>query len=201
MDYAKIINEINQEWLQKRVTLDKREMSFITSRDSFRRRLVGFMTSSYYKRENLVKEGDVFFAYSFKEWTNEAQQEVFDYPTWIIFSPEKKINENPIILKEISSKVQSFCQGNPISKEGKKLKNLVNEELSDCSFFEIPASLTGGELAYLSIIYRHLNQNPNFHLGFNLIIANQSISSEVLYLPERYWNEAFKKAYLNNALI
>jgi hypothetical protein len=78
---------------------------------------------------------------------------------------------------------------------------LITEYLSDCSYVEIPSSLTGGELVYLSIIYRHLDLNPEFHLGLNLIIANQSISSEVIYLPEKYWEESFKKAYLNNEFI
>ena len=201
MDYSQTINEINQEWFQKWVTLDKKEISYISNKETFRTRLVGFMTSSYFKRSQLIKEGDILFAYSFKEWTNEVRKEIFDYPTWIIFSPEKKINENPEILKEIAARVLSLCDGAPSSKEEKNIKKLVTEYLSDCSYVEISSSLTGGELAYLSIIYRHLTLNSEFHLGLNLIIANQSLSSEVIYLPEKYWNESFKKAYLNNEFI
>ncbi len=200
MDYQSLLEATNTSWFLKRNSLTKEDKAFLSNRDTFRHRLLGILSSDYVKRKDLIAHGDIVYAYVFKEWTNEARKEIFDYPTWLYFSPSKSLNDNPLRLKGISAKTSQPSTSDPLTKEDKKFNKLLTENLSDCSYFEVPGSYTGGQLVYLSIVYARLNQIPDFHLGLNLIIANASISKEVIFLPERYWTEDYKKAYRNNEL-
>lgn len=199
MDYEKLIQGLNASWLEKRAALGKDELALIANKDTLRRRLIGVGTRSYLARSRLIKEGDILYAYAFKSWRNEIKKDDFDYPTWIVFSPERKIAANPQRLKEITAKIRSLPEKGATKTE-KRLKHLCDENLSDCSYFEIPLSCADGDLAFMSIIYLRVDAIPDFHLGLNPIIANRSLSTETLYLPERCWTEDFKKAYLGNEL-
>jgi len=196
MDYAKLLAEENAAWLEKRAFLSKDDIAFIGNKRTLRGKLLGFMTSAYYKRTKLIERGDIIYAYVFKEWSNDVQGEDPQHPTWMVFSPSKKLNDDPTKLKEIADKLQTIVGEDVKTKRLKTLKNIVKEPLSDASYFELPPEYDCGELAYLSVVYVIADLMPCFHLGYNLIVANQSVSKEVLYLPPKYWTEDYSKMYL-----
>jgi hypothetical protein len=195
MDYSAFFEKANSDWLLKRAALDKEEIAFVAGKDSFRGRLRGFLTHAYYQRTSLIKTSEIYLAYVFQSWTNDVEQKGDSYPTWLLFSPEKEMNQNPILFKEISAKLLSLKESKEISKDEKELQKYLQEYLSDVSYFELPHSCSLNHFVYLSIVDVPLLRVPNFHLGLNLILANPSVSKEVLYLPEKEWPEDFLKAY------
>ena len=196
MDYIKTLAEINESWQAKRNTLSGKEIAYIGNKASLRGKMLGFLTGPYYKRTKLIENGEISYAYVFKEWSNDVQGEDPQHPTWMVFSPVRKLNENPEKLKEIAANLQGLALDKNCPKDLRVLRNLIVEPLSDTSYFEIPPEYTNGELAYLSIVYVISSLVPCFHLGLNLILANQSVSKEVLYLPTAYWSDDFSTAYL-----
>jgi len=197
MDYGKTLAEINESWQAKRLALTGKEIAYIGNKASLRGKLLGFLTGPYYKRTKLIQTGDIYYAFVFKEWSNDVQGEDPQHPTWMVFSPERKLNENPELLKGIAEKLQGLAIEKNCPKDLRVLRNLIVEPLSDTSYFELPQEYTNGELAYLSIVYVIPSLVPCFHLGLNLILANQSVSKEVLYLPTAYWSDGFSSAYLS----
>ena len=201
MDYSAFLEKLNEDWLLKRASLDKEEIAFIGGKDSFRGRLRGFMTRVYYQRSKLIQTSEVFYAYVFQSWTNDVEEKNDSYPTWLLFSPSKEVNQNPAVLKEISAKLASFKEENPKTKEDKELHDYLKEYLSDVSFYALPESLSLGHFVYLSIVDVPLLRVPNFHLGLNLILASPSVSKEVLYLPAKEWPEEYRQAYEHGGLM
>src|SRR5574344_1050994 len=195
MDYPAFFEKVNSDWLLRRASLDKSEIAYIAGKDSFRGRLRGFLTHAYYQRTQLIQSSEIYWAYVFQSWTNDVDQKGDSYPTWLLFSPDTEVNQNPAIFKEISAKLTSLKEGKALTKEEKDLQKYLREYLSDVSYFELPQSYSLGHFVYLSIVDVPLLRVPNFHLGLNLILANPAASKEVLYLPKKEWPEDYLKAY------
>lgn len=202
MIYSKcmdLFDSFSESWKKTQKDLSKKDLSFISFKDSFRHGMRGFLTPEYYKREKLIKEGELAFGYVFKCWSDESSFSV-DYPTWVLFSPSLKVSKNPVLLAKISENLLVFAKENK-DKKHRKLTSLINEPLSECAYYELPKELTQGELIYLSITYVHLNQFIDFQMGINPIIISKGISKEILYLPDKYWTQEFAESYKNHALI
>jgi len=200
VDFKTNIEQINQAWLEKRVSLSKEDVAFIANKSTLRGKMLGFMTASYYKRSNLIKQSEIFYAYVFKEWTNNVGGHDPQHPTWMLFSPSRTFDEHPEKLKEIAEGLEQLEVDKGSDKNLKKLYNLINEPLSDTSYFEVPEPYNHGELIYLSIVYVIAALMPRFHLGLNLIMANRSISKEVLYFPSNYWPVEYAEEYTESVI-
>jgi hypothetical protein len=199
MDFQAIWEKANADWLAKRASFSKEELAYLAYQDTFRHRLEGFMTRVYYQRKKMILQSDLFLAYAFQDYSNDPASP--SYPTWLLFSPSSEVNQNPVFLKEISAKVLSIKGKEHLPKEEETLRKLVEEPLSDCAFVEIPASLSGGHLVYLSIVYVHPERIPSFHLGLALICSAPSLSKEVIYLPLNFYPEELKNAYIKGDFI
>lgn len=198
MDYASLYQKMNADWLLKRASLTKQEIRHLANKDSFKGGRIGFMSRAYYQREKLIQNSEIFTALAFQDYAVEVEERSETFPTWLLFSPSKEINENPAILKEILAKVASIKEIEVKDKAEKKLKSYLSEPLSDVSYFEIPPAYALGKLIYLSIVYLPLHLVPSYHLGLNLILAAPSLSKEVLYFPEENWAKDYAEAYHNH---
>ena len=195
MDLSQSVNDIDKAWQDKRGALDKSDIAYIANKNSVKGKLLGFMTSAYYKRTKLIENSTIVPAYVFQDWSNDAEGRSTLFPTWLLFSPSKLVNQTPSLLKKAAENLQQLKLAAPKDKNLIKLRNLINEPLSDCAYIEIPSTFSENQLVYLSIVYVNLNLSPSFHLGYNLILMNSSVSSEVLYFPEKYWPGAFLESY------
>lgn len=201
MDYKALLIEQNEFWLGKRAFLSKEDIAYLGNKKTLRGKMLGFLTSAYYKRTKLIKQGEILYSYVFKEWSNDVGGDDPQHPTWMLFSPSAVFAEHPESLKAVAEKLQGMSVDKQSDKKAKKLKGLLDEPLSDASYFEVPSEYTDGALVHLSIVYVISSLVPCFRLGLNLIIANQSVSKEVLYLPVSYWTDAYEKAYLSHELV
>lgn len=191
-----LFDTLSNHWKNRQKDLDKNDVSYIAYKDTFRHAMRGFLTGSYYKRNRLIKEGDLVYGYVFKTWSNDPTNQS-DYPTWVLFSPSLEVSKNPAVFARISAKLQDLTKEDD-DKKYRKLRNLIIEPLSECDYFEIPEEFTEGAVVYLSIIYLHVNQITNFHMGLNPLLMSRGISKEVIYLPDRFWPGEFYEAYLKN---
>jgi hypothetical protein len=198
MDYSQLWKAINEGWFLKRSGLDKSELNRIAYQDTLRHRMLGFMTRAYYQRKKLIAGSEVYYAYVFQNYDYDENQRENGGATWLVFSPSEAVNSNPLILKEIAAKLQQLKMNESKTTEEKALKKLLIEPLSETSYFELPSDIALGQYVFFSIIDCHKELIPSFHLGLNLVLANPSLSKEVLYFPQSYWNEEWKEAYLSS---
>lgn len=173
--------------------MGRKERAFLAGKDSFRGRLLGIFSASYYQRERLIAKGEVIYGYAFRDY-EEGDNRDFTYPTWVLFSPASAIDDDPAPLAEAAERLLAYCAADNGRKD--KLCRAVKDDWAEPQYVELPKELTQGRLVYLSMVNVRTKANPSFRLGLNLLLANRKASKEVIYLPERYWTDAFLSHYL-----
>jgi hypothetical protein len=195
MDYRATIGRVNESWRALAPNLDKAALKHIGDKEDKNGVLLGCFTPSYYKRGKLIQSGEVLYAYVFKAFRQDQDESQIRFPTWLLFSPAKEFEADPMQLKPIADHLLALAHEEKPAPEFKKLSYAISDNFADASYLELPVALTGGKLVYLSIIYCRTHAMPSFHLGLNLILANQAISKEVLYLPAEYWDKEWASFY------
>ena len=193
---SKILTDLIANYDQKRLLFKKEDVSFIADKDTFRGKMLGFLTTEYYRRGKLIKEGNVVYGYVYRTWTNEVTY-TRPYPTWVLFSPAKEFIDNPQLYAAISASLQAIELPKHPNPELRMLHTMLNAELSEPKYVLIPEPYAQGHLVYLSMVYLRPRHNNNLRLGINPFIIAPSISKEILYLPTAYWTDDFKKTYYN----
>jgi hypothetical protein len=200
MDFKATIGRVNESWRKLAPTLDKAALKHIGDKEDKNGILLGCFTASYYKRSHLIQGSEVLYAYVFKAFRQDQDESEIRYPTWLLFSPSKEFEADPNLYKPIADQLLALPLSQPKERDLKKLSYAISDNFADAAYLELPPSLTGGKLVYLSIIYCRSNTMPYFHLGLNLILANRAISKEVLYLPSEYWDKDWNVFYQGSGI-
>lgn len=194
MDYQKVLQEIRRNFEQKKLFFTDEDHKFNTSRNYWQGMIHGVFTRAYHKRKDLFIRGHIIYGMSIKSYlTGDAPNH--DYSTWVIFSPQIAFEENPLKYYEIADKLNAFLDRKPNNATEQRLKMILEGELSEPQYFELPSDLTNGSLVFLSGCFVRTRHSPSFRLGINLIIIEKTVSKEIVYLPERYFSEDYKKYY------
>lgn len=200
MDDEELLRKINTNFSEKRLSLNKQDLLFLSGKQNYFGKIHGVFTRDYWKRETLIKAGEIYYAYTFKTYIGDFNIERA-YPSWILFSPQNEIQKNPKIYRQIAVKMQEVLKNlKKLKGNEKTLKNILKSDLEEPHYFEIPAPYNLGYLCYLSICYVRPHHFFNFKMGINLVIARQTISKEIIYLPELYWIEEYKAKYADRTV-
>ena len=183
-DYAAHLPFMNQE-----------EKRFLTLKEDKKGRLRGFFTREYWRRNRLVIEGNIAYAYIFKSYQFDLEHLEDGFLTWLLFSPSSFYDEHPEAYKDIAIHLLALENRKPTSKKEKEMKRYIEEELSEPHYVEVPKEWTDGHLVYLCSAYIYQMHIPIFHLGFIPVFHARQITKEILLLPYKYWSEDWKKFY------
>lgn len=197
IDFYELLEKEREEFKKTQLSFTKDDIKFISSKDSFKGKFTGFLTRAYYQRENVIRTGELFYGYVFSEWNIKDSAPI----SYVLFSPERKLAENPSIFKKITENIQQFLDISPKDKKSKKLKNLIENPLCDAPYEELPFTLSEGHIVFFCKTFRNRSFEYSFNLGLNLFIVNPAISKQILYLPERYITPTFKKLYEEKKLM
>lgn len=195
MDFADLYQGCVSYWEKIKRSLRKEEIRHIADKDSPTGRMLGVFTLAYWKRERLIEGGSLVFGYAFKSFQFEGEMRDKVYPSWVLFSPEKAVNENPKVFEGVAAKLGKLVLEEATSKEDKKLKRVLTDNLAVASYIQLDEKYTDGALIYLSIVDVRRSQLPDFRLGYSLLLIGRNISKEVLYLPPAYWSKDYAEAY------
>lgn len=193
---AKLLENLSASFAEKKLTFKKEDVAFIAGKDTFKGKMLGFLTTDYYRREKLIRGGDLVYGYVFRTWTNEVTF-TKPYPMWVLFSPAKEFADDPNLYVSVLNAMQAIELPKRPSNELRRLHTMLNAELSEPKYYLIPEPYAQGHLVYLSMAYHRPWHNNNMKLGINPFIIGSLISREILYLPTKYWDETFKKAYFD----
>jgi len=190
----KKLEALSAHFDEKRLSLSKEDIRFLSGKDSFKGKMLGFLTSDYYRREKLIREGELIYGYVYRAWTNEITY-TRPYPTWVLFSPAGEFKDDPNLYLEVLSELQKIEAPKRGASGLKHLLTMLNAELSEPKYVVIPEPYAKGHLVYLSMVYLRPWHIANLRLGVNPFIIAPSASKEILYLPFIYWSDEFKKEY------
>ncbi|MDY0345692.1 MAG: hypothetical protein WCR77_03155 [Bacilli bacterium] len=193
---AKLQKDLTDYYLEKKLSFKKEDIAYIAGKDTFKGKMLGFLTTDYYRREKLIRGGQLIYGYVYRTWTNEVTY-TRPYPMWILFSPAQEFIDNPDLYSLVLTALQAIELPKRGQSELRKLHTMLNAELSEPKYVLIPEPYAQGHLVYLSMTYHRPWHNNNLKLGINPFIIGLSISKEILYLPTKYWNESFKKTYFD----
>lgn len=129
----------------------------------------------------------------------------FNCPATLIYSMSPEIEENPYILNEIAHTI-FYYKDKPLNEvpEGlREFARVITDELDRSSFYGTASDSEGNtiDIGFLSLMVfrKHLPKSKLCGCTVPLIVAPERCKS-IMILPEEYWSENFKKAWIEGII-
>lgn len=184
---------MRRDFYARRLSFGKEEISFALDRDTFRGRLIGFLTPEYRKRKKLLMEGEVVLGYAFKEFLPRPDSAYARL--YVLYSPESIFEQKPALYAENANLIETYRFPKKPAKAERGFKTALIEPYADAMGLEVPTDIVPGRLLQLFIIDYRKERYPETRLGYNFFIHSPAISRELMMLAPRFVPLPIYKAY------
>lgn len=168
--------------------LSDSELKSLFSGKTIKEKMINFITLKRSKRLELIKKGYIVFGLVFSSsYINNSNL----IRTRIIFSPSYELADNKEEMLAIADKINEWVDSVNFKKLTMKEKKLYQAIISDeeePNYIQIPESIIGNKLVYLSLIF--VNKD-DFLNGMVPIIINRKISKEILLVPQAMYSNEY----------
>lgn len=168
--------------------LSDTELKSLFSGKTIKEKMINFFTLKRSKRLELIKKGYIVFGLVFSSsYINNSNL----IRTRIIFSPSYELADNKEEMLAIADKINEWVDSVNFKKLTMKEKKLYQAIISDeeePNYIQIPESIIGNKLVYLSLIF--VNKD-DFLNGMVPIIINRKISKEILLVPQAMYSNEY----------
>lgn len=168
--------------------LSDSELKSLFSGKTIKEKMINFFTLKRSKRLKLIKKGYIVFGLVFSSsYINNSNL----IRTRIIFSPSYELADNKEEMLAIADKINEWVDSVNLKKLTMKEKKLYQAIISDeeePNYIQIPESIIGNKLVYLSLIF--VNKD-DFLNGMVPIIINRKISKEILLVPQAMYSNEY----------
>lgn len=168
--------------------LSDSELKSLFSGKTIKEKMINFFTLKRRKRLELIKKGYIVFGLVFSSsYINNSNL----IRTRIIFSPSYELADNKEEMLAIADKINEWVDSVNFKKLTMKEKKLYQAIISDeeePNYIQIPESIIGNKLVYLSLIF--VNKD-DFLNGMVPIIINRKISKEILLVPQAMYSNEY----------
>lgn len=168
--------------------LSDSELKSLFSGKTIKGKMINFFTLKRSKRLELIKKGYIVFGLVFSSsYINNSNL----IRTRIIFSPSYELADNKEEMLAIADKINEWVDSVNFKKLTMKEKKLYQALISDeeePNYIQIPESIIGNKLVYLSLIF--VNKD-DFLNGMVPIIINRKISKEILLVPQAMYSNEY----------
>lgn len=168
--------------------LSDSELKSLFSGKTIKEKMINFFTLKRSKRLELIKKGYIVFGLVFSSsYINNSNL----IRTRIIFSPSYELADNKEEMLAIADKINEWVDSVNFKKLTMKEKKLYQAIISDeeePNYIQIPESIIGNKLVYLSLIF--VNKD-DFLNGMIPIIINRKISKEILLVPQAMYSNEY----------
>ncbi len=168
--------------------LSDSELRSLFSGKTIKEKMINFFTLKRSKRLELIKKGYIVFGLVFSSsYINNSNL----IRTRIIFSPSYELADNKEEMLAIADKINEWVDSVNFKKLTMKEKKLYQAIISDeeePNYIQIPESIIGNKLVYLSLIF--VNKD-DFLNGMVPIIINRKISKEILLVPQAMYSNEY----------
>lgn len=168
--------------------LSDSELKSLFSGKTIKEKMINFFTLKGSKRLELIKKGYIVFGLVFSSsYINNSNL----IRTRIIFSPSYELADNKEEMLAIADKINEWVNSvnfkNLTMKEKKLYQAIISDE-EEPNYIQIPESIIGNKLVYLSLIF--VNKD-DFLNGMVPIIINRKISKEILLVPQAMYSNEY----------
>lgn len=168
--------------------LSDSELKSLFSGKTIKEKMINFFTLKRSKRLELIKKGYIVFGLVFSSsYINNSNL----IRTRIIFSPSYELADNKEEMLAIADKINEWVNSvnfkNLTMKEKKLYQALISDE-EEPNYIQIPESIIGNKLIYLSLIFVNKDEFLN---GMVPIIINRKISKEILLVPQAMYSNEY----------
>lgn len=168
--------------------LSDTELKSLFGGKTIKEKMINFFTLKRSKRLELIKKGYIVFGLVFSSsYINNSNL----IRTRIIFSPSYELADNKEEMLAIADKINEWVDSVNFKKLTMKEKKLYQAIISDeeePNYIQIPESIIGNKLVYLSLIF----VNKDYFLnGMVPIIINRKISKEILLVPQAMYSNEY----------
>lgn len=168
--------------------LSDSELKSLFGGKTIKEKMINFFTLKRSKRLELIKKGYIVFGLVFSSsYINNSNL----IRTRIIFSPSYELADNKEEMLAIADKINEWVDSVNFKKLTMKEKKLYQAIISDeeePNYIQIPESIIGNKLVYLSLIF--VNKD-DFLNGMVPIIINRKISKEILLVPQAMYSNEY----------
>lgn len=168
--------------------LSDTELKSLFGGKTIKEKMINFFTLKRSKRLELIKKGYIVFGLVFSSsYINNSNL----IRTRIIFSPSYELADNKEEMLAIADKINKWVDSVNFKKLTMKEKKLYQAIISDeeePNYIQIPESIIGNKLVYLSLIF--VNKD-DFLNGMVPIIINRKISKEILLVPQAMYSNEY----------
>lgn len=168
--------------------LSDTELKSLFGGKTIKEKMINFFTLKRSKRLELIKKGYIVFGLVFSSsYINNSNL----IRTRIIFSPSYELADNKEEMLAIADKINEWVDSVNFKKMTMKEKKLYQAIISDeeePNYIQIPESIIGNKLVYLSLIF--VNKD-DFLNGMVPIIINRKISKEILLVPQAMYSNEY----------
>lgn len=168
--------------------LSDSDLKSLFSGKTIKEKMINFFTLKRSKRLELIKKGYIVFGLVFSSsYINNSNL----IRTRIIFSPSYELADNKEEMLAIADKINEWVDSVNFKKLTMKEKKLYQALISDeeePNYIQIPESIIGNKLVYLSLIF--VNKD-DFLNGMVPIIINRKISKEILLVPQAMYSNEY----------
>lgn len=168
--------------------LSNTELKSLFGGKTIKEKMINFFTLKRSKRLELIKKGYIVFGLVFSSsYINNSNL----IRTRIIFSPSYELADNKEEMLAIADKINEWVDSVNFKKLTMKEKKLYQAIISDeeePNYIQIPESIIGNKLVYLSLIF--VNKD-DFLNGMVPIIINRKISKEILLVPQAMYSNEY----------
>ena len=168
--------------------LSDTELKSLFGGKTIKEKMINFFTLKRSKRLELIKKGYIVFGLVFSSsYINNSNL----IRTRIIFSPSYELADNKEEMLAIADKINEWVDSVNFKKLTMKEKKLYQAIISDeeePNYIQIPESIIGNKLVYLSLLF--VNKD-DFLNGMVPIIINRKISKEILLVPQAMYSNEY----------
>ena len=168
--------------------LSDTELKSLFGGKTIKEKMINFFTLKRSKRLELIKKGYIVFGLVFSSsYINNSNL----IRTRIIFSPSYELADNKEEMLAIADKINEWVDSVNFKKLTMKEKKLYQAIISDeeePNYIQIPESIIGNKLVYLSLIFVNKDDFLNCMVP---IIINRKISKEILLVPQAMYSNEY----------
>lgn len=168
--------------------LSDSELKSLFGGKTIKEKMINFLTLKRSKRLELIKKGYIVFGLVFSSsYINNSNL----IRTRIIFSPSYELADNKEEMLAIADKINEWVDSVNFKKltiKEKKLYQAIISDEEEPNYIQIPESIIGNKLVYLSLIF--VNKD-DFLNGMVPIIINRKISKEILLVPQAMYSNEY----------
>lgn len=187
-NYSLLIKTISDKRDSLVFNLSDTELKSLFGGKTIKEKMINFFTLKRSKRLELIKKGYIVFGLVFSSsYINNSNL----IRTRIIFSPSYELADNKEEMLAIADKINEWVDSVNFKKLTMKEKKLYQAIISDeeePNYIQIPESIIGNKLVYLSLIF--VNKD-DFLNGMVPIIINRKISKEILLVPQAMYSNEY----------